>query len=84
LPAPLAIRYIARITDTTLFTPSFDDAFAARLAYDTCERITGDNSKQDRCNVRYKEAIKDARIAQALEAASESQGDDTWMMARNQ
>jgi hypothetical protein len=84
LSAPLKIRYVRRVTDTTLYTPSFDAAFASRLAYECCERITGSTEKQDRCMRDYKTAIREAITAQALELATESQGDDTWMIARGQ
>lgn len=84
LAAPLKIRYIRRVTDTTLYTPAFDAAFASRLAYECCERITGSTEKQDRCMRDYKTAIREAVVAQALELASESQADDTWMIARQQ
>jgi hypothetical protein len=84
LAAPLKIRYIARVTDTTLYTPSFDMAFAAKLAFQTCEKITQSTTKQESCRLSYKEAIRDAAIAQALELPSEASGDDTWVMARAQ
>ncbi len=84
LAAPLKIRYVRRVTDTTFYTPAFDAAFASRLAYETCERITGSDSKQDRCERDYRKAIKEAVLAQALELPTESQGDDTWLMARAQ
>jgi hypothetical protein len=82
LPAPLKIRHISRVTDTTLYTPAFDMAFAACLAYQTCEKITQSTQKQAMCRATYKEAIREAAVAQALELASEVQGDDTWVMAR--
>lgn len=82
LPAPLAIRYVSRVTDTTLFTPSFDLALAASLADQTCEKITQSTDKQVVCRSRYKDAIREAATANALELASESQADDTWVMAR--
>lgn len=82
LSAPLAIRYIYRVTDTTLFTPAFDDAFAARLAYQTCERITGSTKKQAACLTDWRLAIGEATRAQALELPSASQADDSWVTAR--
>lgn len=82
LPAPIAIRFIARITDTTLFTPAFDMAFASSLALQTCEKITQSTDKQVVCRAIYKDAIREAAAANALEQASESMGDDTWVMAR--
>lgn len=84
LGAPLKIRYIYRVTDTTLFTPAFDYAFASRLAYETCERITGSTKKQSACLTDYQIAIGEARRAQALELPSAPQADDTWVIARTQ
>jgi hypothetical protein len=82
LGAPLAIRYIRRVTDTTLFTPAFDEAFASRLAYEICERITQSTDKLDRCLRDYKMAIREAQTAQVLELPSEAIADDTWIMCR--
>lgn len=82
LPAPLAIRHITRVTDTTLFTPSFDMAFAAALAEQTCEKITQSTAKKGDCRVAYRLAIRDAATANALELSSEPAADDTWVMAR--
>ncbi len=82
LGAPLAIRYIYRVTDTTLYTPAFDAAFASRLAYETCERITQSSTKKAECLADYRMAIREAALAQALELPSETPADDTWMIAR--
>lgn len=84
LPAPLGIRHIARITDTTQFTPAFDVALAACCAYQTCEKITQSTQKQAVCRALYKEALRDALLAQALELTPEQPADDTWMIARRQ
>lgn len=82
LGAPLAIRYIARITDPALFDVAFAEAFAMRLAFECCERITQSDSKQALCKDAYKEALKEARQANALEVAAESIADDSWVLAR--
>lgn len=82
LGAPLAIRFIARITDTTLHSPAFDEALASRIAYTTCYRITNSLQNQAQCLTDYRIAIKEAALAQALELPSEVGGDDSWMMAR--
>jgi hypothetical protein len=82
LPAPLSIRFVGRVTDTTLFVPAFDEAFASRLAYETCEKITQSTKKKGECLNDYGVAIGEARRAQALELPSVSIDDDTWLMAR--
>jgi hypothetical protein len=82
IAAPITIRYIKRVTDTTLYTPAFDEAFAARLAYETCERITQSPERKKDCLTDYRIAIREAVLAQALEVASEAQADDSWVLAR--
>lgn len=84
LAAPLHIRYIARITDTSLYSPSFAESFAARLADECCERITQSDSKRQICMAAYKRAIKEAIRANALEVPPESQADSEWVTARMQ
>lgn len=82
LGAPLYIRYIARITDTSMYDPAFTESLAARLAEETCERITQSDTKIQICQQRAKRALNEARTANALETASESIQDDTWVAAR--
>lgn len=84
LAAPLAIRYLRDVTDTALFDAAFLEAFAARLAYEGCERITESNSKEDALLRGYRMAIKEAVIANALEVASEYPADSSWVVTRNQ
>lgn len=82
LGAPLHIRYIARITDPSLYSPSFAEAFAARLADECCERITQSDSKRQICMAAYKRAISEAVRANALEVPAESVADGEWITAR--
>lgn len=82
LGAPLNIRYIARITDTTQFNSSFDEAFASRLALECCERVTQSTSKKEACRVDYAQAIREAARANAVEAPPVDMGDDSWVLAR--
>lgn len=84
LAAPVSIRYLARITDTTVFDAAFDRALKASLAYECCEAITQSDSKQELCRLRYKEAIRDAVRANAIEAPPQGMADDTWLAARAQ
>lgn len=84
LGAPLNIRYLARIEDTSLFSPSFCEALSARLADDCCERITQSDSKRQLSTAAYKRAIQEAVRANALEVATESQADSEWVVGRVQ
>lgn len=82
-PAPLSIRYTARITDTGIFDPAFTEALASRLAVSGCERITNDAQNRQLAIAEYKMAIKEAITANALENPPESFADGSWMMARS-
>lgn len=82
LGAPLAIRYIKRVTDEALFDSAFAEAFASRLAYEICERLTQSDSKKQMAWGDYQESIREAIRANAIETAPEPVSDDTWVMAR--
>lgn len=84
LNAPLHIRYIARITDPSLYSASFAEAFAARLADECCERITQSDSKRQICMAAYKRAISEAIRSNALEVPAESPADGEWVTCRAQ
>lgn len=84
LPAPLAIRYLADITDASLFDSAFVESFSARLALETCEAITESSSKKQDLMMDYRLSIKEASAANAFEKASESIADDSWIIARTQ
>lgn len=82
LDAPLKVRTIQRITDTTQYDANFVEAFASRLAYTCCERITQSDSKKADALTDYRLAIREAARSNALEVASGEATDDTWVMAR--
>lgn len=82
LPAPLAIRYIARITDPALFDAAFAEALASRLAFECCKRITDSDAGKNVAWGDYRAAIREAIAANAIENPAESIADDTWVMAR--
>lgn len=82
LGAPLKVRTIQDVPDTTQWDAAFVEAFAARLAYECCERITQSDSKKQLAWSDYREAIREAVRANALEVATSEATDDTWVMAR--
>jgi len=84
LGSPLHIRYIARVIDPSLYSASFSEAFAARLADECCERITQSDSKRQICMLAYKRAIREAVQSNALEVPAESPADGEWITARAQ
>lgn len=82
LSAPLSIRYVRSITDTTQWDASFCNSMAAQLAYMSCFRITQSVSQQKACLDAYKDAIRDAVRANALETTPTVVADDTWVTTR--
>lgn len=82
LSAPLSIRYIRQITDTTQWDAAFCNAMSAQLAYMSCFRITQSLGQQKNCVEAYSQAIKDAVRANALETTPTVQADDTWVTTR--
>ena len=84
IAAPLSLRYIQQITNPGMFDSTFVEAFAARLAWETCEQITQSADKRKLAIQEYKTAILEAVQANALETAPEFKADDSWMMSRIQ
>lgn len=82
LAAPLKMRYIAQITDTSLFDAAFVEALASRLAYECCERITQSDSKRQLAMSDYRMSIREATLSNALEVPPEHIADDSWITAR--
>lgn len=82
LPAPLAIKYIYQVIDTGLYDASFVVAFAAMLAWKTCERITQSTDKRKFAQNEYDEAINAAIRSNAIEGVPEYPADGSWVTAR--
>lgn len=84
LTAPLKLRYMWDVTDTSLFDATFAESFANRLAFEICERITQSDSKKQVAWGGYRTSIREASKINAIEGAAESIADDTWVTARIQ
>jgi hypothetical protein len=76
------VRYVARITDTTAFDPTFVEALACKLAWHMCEEITQSNDKKAAALNEYKQIIAEARSTNAMENTAEEAPPDTWDLAR--
>lgn len=80
--APLRVRYVARITDPTLFDACFVESLACRLAFESAEAITDSTTRKQQLERDYERAMMDARKANAIERPPQKMADDTWMIAR--
>jgi hypothetical protein len=80
--APLKIRYVSRVADTTQWDATFVEAFACRLAMEMCEDLTQSNSKKESVKDDYNTAIMMAIRANAIELPPQDLPDDSWVMSR--
>lgn len=78
----LNLRYIADITDSTMFDPSFYNVVAAALALDLVEKLTQSNQKKQLLMQDYSDAVKMARRMDAFESGPEDAADDYWWLVR--
>ena len=79
---PLKLRYLSRVTDPVQFDAAFDMAFSAYLAYILAEPLTASAEQKQMAYNDYRNSIKDAVIANAIENPPESLADQTWILAR--
>lgn len=80
--APLYIRYVYRVTDTTQFDTYFVRLLALRLAMDGCEDITQSATKFQTISEEYKDVLKEARRANAFENPPADSQDGSWISSR--
>jgi len=81
--APLEIRYVQDITDTTLFDPLFSEALSTAIAFEICEELTQSNTKKQAMGQHYLAIIDEAKLANSMEVAPADPPPDTWLAARN-
>lgn len=80
--APLAIRYVSRVTDTSQFDALFVDSLACRLAMEACEALTQSDTKFQRVAAMRAEALKQALRVDAIENPPDELPDGTWLESR--
>lgn len=80
--APLHLRCVMDVTDTTLFHPLFSEALASDLAYELCEAITQSNAKKEAAAADKKAAIDDAKKVNAIQKVPAVAPDASWLARR--
>ncbi len=81
--APLQVRYISDVTDTSQFDSLFVESFANALAYEMCEELTQSNTKKSDIAGAYKISIDEAKKASSIEIAPADPPPDTWLACRS-
>lgn len=80
--APLKFRYVRDITDPGQFDALFVEVFAAKLAEEACYAITQSREGQNQAMQDYKQAVREAALANAIEKPPQGMPDDAWMLGR--
>ena len=78
----LQLRYVAKITDPTIFDALFVDSLACRIAWQLCERITQSNSKKQLIYEEYRISIQEAKKMNAIEIGHLIAPQDEWISGR--
>lgn len=81
--APLDVRYVKKIEDPNTMDALFQEAAAAKMAYDMCEVITSSTNKQGAAAARFKDAIAEAYRSGAAEKLPEEQPESSWITVRD-
>lgn len=81
--APLEIRYIKNITNTSDFDPLLAEVLACRIALEICEDITQSNQKLQNISSLYQEALKKAKKSNAFQRRRMLPPEDDWVTVRN-
>lgn len=79
--APLQIRYVSRVEDTTKYDAMFSEMLSCKLAMEMCEELTQSNSKRQLAAEEYKATMREARKMNAFENPPAEQEVDTWITA---
>lgn len=80
--APLKLRYIAKITDPSLWDVNFREALACRIAAELAEDLTQSNQKRQLAWDEYKVAVNKAVKTNAIEKPPVMPPDDQWVISR--
>lgn len=80
--APLEIRYVYDVQDTSLFHPLFCEVLACDMADQMCEALTQSNSKKQAIVSDRDRALSDARKANAFVSIAQVAPMSPWITGR--
>lgn len=78
----LKVRYLRRVTNAPDFDALFVKMLACDLADQCCEEITQSNAKKESIKADRKEALLEAKRANAFEKSPKETPEDSWLAAR--
>ena len=80
--SPINIRYVSQNITEGLFDASFAEAFACRLAIETCEELTQSASKKQDAGKLFQDAMDEAKQRNAFEQRPMNPPIDSWITQR--
>lgn len=78
----LRIYYVSRVTDPTKFDSLFSEALSWSLAIDFALSLANSPSRADQARGEFRETIRQARMAAAIESSPEIITGGSWLDAR--
>lgn len=78
----IAVKYIAKVTDTTKYSPGFIDALMSKLAAEWAEPLTSSNATIDRMEAQRARKIREVRSFEGQEGSPKIQEHYSWIQER--
>ena len=82
MAAPLALRYVARITDPTVWDAHFAEVLACKLAWELCEELTQSDAKRQLAQGEFRNAVAAAIKVNAILRVPTQFADGNWINSR--
>ena len=79
---PILLRFSADVADIPSMDPMFKIGFASRLAIDTCEALTQNDTKAARAKAEYKDVMTEARLVNGIETGPTEPPEDSYIDCR--
>lgn len=76
------IRYVAKITDVSKFSPAFSEVLAAKIAAECCYSLVQSVTLRSQLITEYEKSLRLARSYNAQEASTERVYADNWLYSR--
>lgn len=81
-PGPIALRFVADVTNVRTFDPMFCELLAARIGLEVCEPLTQSGAKLATIAKVYQEWKDEAITANAIEQGYDDPPDDNYISVR--
>lgn len=79
---PIIFRFAASVTSVSRMDPMFCEGLGARIALETCERVTQSTSKLQNIAAAYKAFMTEARVVNGIETGPVEPEEDSYIQCR--